>query len=182
MNYVNDLLQSERSSAAATQSHKATAAEAGAPSAAVKLPKLELPTFSGSYTDWTNFKDLFQSLVVDNTSLSNVQKLQYLEVNLSGEASSFLKNVAITSANYESAWKDLKARYENTRAIINSYLRALFNISRGGQNAFTGLKALRDTAIEVTTALTNLERPVAQWGNLLVFPLVQKFDKFTLKE
>ena len=40
-----------------------------------KLPKLDLPTFSGEYEDWENFCDLFTSLV-DNGSIADSAKLQ----------------------------------------------------------------------------------------------------------
>lgn len=36
------------------------------------LPRIDLPKFSGSYIEWANFRDLFESLVVNNERLSNV--------------------------------------------------------------------------------------------------------------
>ncbi|KAL0849314.1 hypothetical protein ABMA28_013636 [Loxostege sticticalis] len=51
----------------------------------VKLPKISIPTFSGNYSEWPTFRDLFVSLVDKNSSLDNVQKLHYLKGQLSGE-------------------------------------------------------------------------------------------------
>lgn len=183
IDFINDLLSPESSSGPSTSSlwpHHETREEGSL--LVARLPRIELPSFSGSYIDWVNFRDLLESLVAKNKSLSNVEKLQYLKVSLSGEATSVLKNVTVTAANYERAWEDLKERYENTRAIINAYLRALFTAAPVGQDTLTGLKQLRDTAVEVTTALANLSRPVQHWGDLLVFLMVQKVDSPTLKE
>lgn len=32
----------------------------------VKLPKISIPTFSGKYSEWTTFKDLFVSMIHNN--------------------------------------------------------------------------------------------------------------------
>ncbi|CAG7820924.1 unnamed protein product [Allacma fusca] len=45
----------------------------------VKLPKFDIPTFSGNLLDWTLFCDLFSSSVHTNASLGDAQKLQYLK-------------------------------------------------------------------------------------------------------
>ena len=41
----------------------------------VKLPTLELPNFYGNYKSWISFKQLFQSLILNDNNLSNIQKL-----------------------------------------------------------------------------------------------------------
>ena len=43
-----------------------------------KLEELKIPKFSGSYSDWKKFYNLFQSNVHQNTNLDNIQKLSYL--------------------------------------------------------------------------------------------------------
>nr|XP_049699691.1 uncharacterized protein LOC110382053 [Helicoverpa armigera] len=48
-----------------------------------KLPRVQLPTFSGRYVEWQSFCDMFTSLVHNNKKLSAVQKLHYLKGNLS---------------------------------------------------------------------------------------------------
>ncbi|XP_045506863.1 uncharacterized protein LOC123703037 [Colias croceus] len=37
----------------------------------LKLPKILLPTFSGSYEDWPSYRDMFQSLVHNNSALGD---------------------------------------------------------------------------------------------------------------
>ena len=48
----------------------------------VRLPKIELPTFSGNILEWESFRDQFKALVDSCNSLSNVQKLMYLTSHL----------------------------------------------------------------------------------------------------
>ena len=50
------------------------------------LPNPSLPTFSGQYEDWNSFKDRFESMVGSRTNLPLVDKLQYLNNCLKGEA------------------------------------------------------------------------------------------------
>ena len=52
-----------------------------------KLPKLNMPTFDGNLLNWQSFWDSFSSAVHDNTTLSDVQKFNYLKSQLYGEAS-----------------------------------------------------------------------------------------------
>lgn len=50
------------------------------------LPRIKLPTFSEDYQLWTSFRDLFATLIRDNTDLTNVEKMHYLKTCVSGEA------------------------------------------------------------------------------------------------
>ena len=83
----------------------------------LKLPKISLPTFSGTYTDWMSFIDLFKSSVDSNSMLSNSQKLHYLKASLKGDAAKLLSSVTISDSNYEVAREILKNRYSNPRLI-----------------------------------------------------------------
>lgn len=53
---------------------------------ALNLPKVTLPTFDGSYDKWKSFRDQFYSMIINEPSLSNVQKLHHLFSCLKGEA------------------------------------------------------------------------------------------------
>lgn len=57
----------------------------GSDSNEIKLPQINIPTFSGKYEEWQTFYDLFTSLIHKNTKLSPVHKLHYLKCNLTGE-------------------------------------------------------------------------------------------------
>ncbi|UYV69731.1 hypothetical protein LAZ67_7000518 [Cordylochernes scorpioides] len=83
----------------------------------VKLPKFNLPVFSGEISQWLSFKDLFLITIDKNTTLSEIQKLQYLHSSLKGDAARIIK-----------AWKTLIERYDNKREIIFSQLDKIFKI------------------------------------------------------
>ena len=107
----------------------AAAPAAGEYANSLKLPLIELPKFSGNYTEWQSFRDLFESIVVDNRTLSQVQRLHYLKASLTGEAGALLKNLAVTEQNYASASETLKTRYENRRVIITSHVHSIVALS-----------------------------------------------------
>ncbi|XP_017875598.1 uncharacterized protein LOC108622314, partial [Ceratina calcarata] len=75
-----------------TNNGSAEASVSEQPHFAIQLPRIVLPKFSGDYTDWENFKDIFESLVVNNDNLSNVQRLHYLKASLIDDAKLVLKN------------------------------------------------------------------------------------------
>jgi hypothetical protein len=65
------------------------------------LPRIELPTYSGVYSEWESFRDAFTTAVVNRHDFSNSHKLQYLKQSLKGPAARIVQNVAVTDANFE---------------------------------------------------------------------------------
>ena len=51
-----------------------------------KLPKLQLPKFGGRVTEWSSFWDLYDSAIHSNSSISKVNKFNYLQTLLEGNA------------------------------------------------------------------------------------------------
>lgn len=66
----------------------------------VKLPRISIPRFTGKYSEWASFRDLFKSLVHKNTSLDYVQRLHYLKSSVSDEAENLLRHIPVTAENY----------------------------------------------------------------------------------
>lgn len=73
-----------------------------------RLPKLNIPTFSGEYKEWPAFKDLFEASVNANASLTGAQKFQHLKGLLEGNAASVIRHLTISDQNYNEAWNKLK--------------------------------------------------------------------------
>ena len=69
----------------------------------VKLPKLEIPYFSGEMLKWAEFWDSFEAAVHLNTSLSELEKLNYLISKRSGEAKNAVSGVQFSNENYQIA-------------------------------------------------------------------------------
>ena len=146
-----------------------------------KLPRLELPIFSGHYEDWENFCDLFTSLVHDSSRLPNVTKLQYLKSCMRDGALDFVKDISVTNANYISTWQALKTRYANPRFTINKHLTMLTELPQMNKESAAELRKLIDESQKVVRALTNLELLVDQWGIWLVFSVANRLDAVTRK-
>nr|XP_034184624.1 uncharacterized protein LOC117606363 [Osmia lignaria] len=148
----------------------------------IKLPQITMPTFSGDFHEWENYRDLFLALVDQNVALTGVQRLHYLKSSLSGEAALTLKNIAVTESNYTTAWELLRKRYDNTRLIVHSHLRTLTEIPNINRPSAKELRNLRDKANDVRQALTNLGRPVASWDDLFNFLIISKLDRASLND
>lgn len=119
----------------------------------IKLPKISIPIFSGNYSEWTTFKDLYLSLIHNNSSLDSVQKMHYLKSHLSGEAEQLLRHVSVTAANYNDAWLTLNNRYNNKKYLVNSLLKRFMNQPGITIESCKGLKDLLDVTNDTLNGL-----------------------------
>lgn len=74
-----------------------------------RLPRIKLPKFSGEYAQWSQLRDLITSMILGNNDLSDVEKLHYLKMSLTGEPSQLLKNVTVAGENLTRSWDTLVA-------------------------------------------------------------------------
>ncbi|KAL0803247.1 hypothetical protein ABMA28_017285 [Loxostege sticticalis] len=148
----------------------------------VKLPKISIPIFSGKYTEWQTFRDLFLSLVHNNKSLDSVQKLHYLKGHLTGEAEQLIRHTPITQANYSQCWEQLEKRYNNKRYLANCILKRLFSQRRLAFESSSGLKELLDNTSDCLNALSNLGVDVSTWDILVIHIVAFKLDLETRKQ
>ncbi|XP_066596911.1 uncharacterized protein [Prorops nasuta] len=146
-----------------------------------KLPKLDLPSFSGKYEDWESFSDLFVSLVHTRSKLSDATKLQYLKSCLTGSAAEFIKGVTITDANYQVTWQALKARYCNPRLIVRNYLFELSSLPSVKKESAEGLRSLLDNAQRIIRGLGSVGMPITQWDVWLVHVVSNLMDSESQK-
>ncbi|XP_048480955.1 uncharacterized protein LOC105389072 isoform X1 [Plutella xylostella] len=174
---LNDLLSECSPSATSRQSAGAASTNMETADASqVKLPRIQLPTFSGSYEEFPAFKDLFTSLVDNNVTLSNVQKLHYLKSSIKGEPESLLKHMQVVECNYEPAWKLLQERYNNMRLITNSVLKRLFNQRKISAPTADNIRSLLDTTNDCLNSLRNLSISTDSWDPVIIFLVIQKLD------
>ncbi|KAL0870614.1 hypothetical protein ABMA27_005574 [Loxostege sticticalis] len=133
-----------------------------------KLPKIVIPNFSGKYTEWITFRDLFMSLIHNNPKLDNVQKMHYLKSSLSGEAEQLLRQIPISEANYERCWSQLKTRYNNKRYLSHFILKRLLSQRNIVVESANALKELIDTTNDCLSGLTNLGIDTANWDIIII--------------
>jgi len=100
---------------------------AGSAIASVRLPKLTLPVFSGGILQWSEFIERFES-AIESSSLSQVEKFNYLRGQLEGEAFTLIAGLPLLSQNYNVAIELLKKRYGNENVCIRAHVRELLNV------------------------------------------------------
>ena len=145
-----------------------------AESAKVKLPKLELKSFSGNYQEWQSFWDTFQSAVDGNTSISPIEKFTYLKSCVTSNAESAIAGLTLTADNYKVAVDILKDRFGKPQLLISNYMDALLKLP--SVNSVHETKKLRELydKIEINIrGLNALGVESQSFGNLLV-PIVME--------
>lgn len=148
----------------------------------IKLPKITIPTFSGSYEEWITFRDMFVSLIHSNATLDDVQRLHYLKGYLTGEAEQLIRQLPITAANYIECWSQLEARYNNINYLSNCILKRLINQKIATKESSVQLKELIDTTTDCLHALNNIGIDVKSWDIIVIYIVSNKLDAETRKQ
>lgn len=146
----------------------------------VRLPKIEIPAFSGDIRDWNDFQNLFKNLVHENASLSNVQRLYYLKTAMKGPALDLVKDFPISDANYPEAWSSLCARYDNKRATIRAHFRDFFSLPKLKNER--EIQELLDNSAKSLRSLKALGENVDQWSTILSYWLTTRLDDKTERD
>ena len=141
----------------------------------VKLPKLSLKKFNGDLTKWTTFWDTFESAVHNNSSLTTIDKFNYLHSLLESIASDAISGLTLTSANYEEAICVLKKRFGNKQLIVNRHMDLLLNLDPvTSQHDLKGLRKLYDVVESNVRSLRALGVQSNSYGGLLTPILISK--------
>ena len=143
-----------------------------------QLPPIPLPKFAGSYLEWRGFAELFRSLVIDNQSICDVERMYHLKASLEGEPASLVKHISL-SAKFETAWDVLEKRYENKRMLITVYLDNILSVPPVKRGSFVDLSCLMNRTIGSLPTLKSLGCSTDTWGELLVFIMSRKLDQET---
>ena len=92
-----------------------------------KLPKLEIKTFSGNRLEWNQFWDTFRT-TIHESSLSEIEKFNYLLSYLSGDALKLLNGLPRNNENYKVAIDLLKDSFGNKQVLLNLHMNRLFEL------------------------------------------------------
>jgi hypothetical protein len=146
-----------------------------------RLPQRQIRHFKGDIMEWTSFWETFNA-AIHTSSLSAVQKFDYLKEYLKGEARLFVENLELTDANYQIAINQLKATYGKAEVLINAHfdkLGALQPVRYGKDVA--ALQNLQLTIQSHISALETLGKPKTSYGSLLGTKLI-KLVPYKLQE
>ncbi|XP_036138363.1 uncharacterized protein LOC118644280 [Monomorium pharaonis] len=142
------------------------------------LPRLGLQKFSGDYCEWRPFRDMFLSMVGNNPTLDDVEKMHYLKSSLTGAAAKLVRNISTSSDSYAIAWKKLVSRYENERLLITAHLDRIADLKRLQSKSARALNDLLSTVSDLLDALNELGC-TDTWDAMLVHRLSRLLDADT---
>ena len=162
----------ERTEQLSSSSHSASSSQSSsrAPYSVpkVKLPKLSLKTFNGDLTTWITFWDNFESSIHNNPDLSAIDKFNYLNSLLEGNAATAISGLTLSSANYDEAVVILKKRFGNRQQIITKHMDVLLSLEAVTSNHnLEGLRYLYDLVESHVRSLRSLGIPSSSYGSLL---------------
>ncbi|XP_011884008.1 PREDICTED: uncharacterized protein LOC105571144 [Vollenhovia emeryi] len=177
---INLIEQTRVASQSSSDTH--TAPQNNSESAHIRLPKIQLPIFSGSYEEWYTFHDSFEKLIHSNANLSSIQKFHYLRSSLKDKAAEVVRSFDITTDNYTEAWQLLNERFDNKRRIVQTHIKAIFEIPPINKENCTALRSLIDNVLKHFKALKALQRPVDTWDDIMIHLVLTKLDSVTVKE
>ncbi|XP_046145890.1 uncharacterized protein LOC123989230 [Osmia bicornis bicornis] len=143
-----------------------------------KLPDIALPRFTGNYTEWPSFLELFTSVVCGKPDLDQVEKFYYLKGCLRGEPAQIVASLPLIGSSLSAALEMLKQRYENKRRLVQAHLDQLVSLPMDQDHA-KALSQLMSTAMETRHAVQNLIEPGKLGDCLLVHQVCRKMDHAT---
>ena len=123
----------------------------------VRLPKVLMPTFSGtSSSEYSTFIQKFNSLIHRDDSLDDVEKLMYLQSGCLDEAKKIADGYAVTAANYQQLRDALHRMFGRKRMVIQSYMESIIdlpNVSKIGLKSFlnsleTAVRSVREYGVD----------------------------------
>lgn len=143
----------------------------------LKIDSIQLPFFNGNLEDWESFRELFEYLVDKSKKLSKAVKFHQLRTHLRGPALDTIRGYQLTGANYESAWKDLKNRYDRTNELVDEYIRKFFEVRAiEYKTTFANVRAIIDVTNQMMRALPGLGVPVDQWDPVVRLIICSKLN------
>lgn len=148
----------------------------------VKLPKLQLCKFDGSFTKWQEFWDSFSASVHNNQAISQIDKMNYLKAQLTNEAKLAISGLTATADNYTAAVNLLTERFGNPQLVIDAHYTALQNLS-AAPNQHDKLRSLVDAieqhlnSLEALGEDVNHRHFISAIKSKLPFPVIVRLEE-----
>ena len=112
-----------------------------------KLPKPTLAKFRGSITNWISFWDAYNSAVHNNAMLSKVDKFNYLNSLLEGEAKRSIQGLTLSESNYDSAVELLHERFGKPQQIISAHMDEIVKLPPSTSDQPSSLRFVYDKLV-----------------------------------
>ena len=92
-----------------------------------KLPKLTIPKFKGTSTDWIRFKSMFTSQI-ESQPISNVDKFSYLMELIGEKPMEIIGNIPMNNDGYIRAWELLQEEYGREQSVIAAHTSEILKL------------------------------------------------------
>ena len=172
LNEVNDESSTSSAEVPEVNTTHTPVTQVVAPNFHAKLPKLVLLKYKGEATKWHSFWDSFKSAVHENTTLSAIERFNYLILLLEGAAYRAVQGLTITEDNYNSAIELLHERFGKPQHIISAHMDELLKTQGcNDSDRHSSLRYVYDKITVHIRGLASLGVDSAQYGSLLI-PIV----------
>jgi len=148
----------------------------------LRLTPIKLPVFNNKPTEFKRFFNTFNSLVLNNEPLDNIQRYYYLLSVVSGEAHELIENLPVTADNSPIAWKLICDRYDNPRLIANAHVRVLLSPPVVSKECPQTLRSLLNHCKSNVNAIEALNLNVPGHELIITQLCLEKIDSNTRKD
>ena len=133
----------------------------------MKVPKLQLKSFSGELMKWTPFGESFESAIHNNRQLSDIEKFNYLSSLLERSAREAILGLSLYAANYQKAIETLKKRFGSKQQIKDRHMNILVHLETvTSPHNVKALCRLFDTVSSHIRSLESLGLDPRSYGSL----------------
>lgn len=148
----------------------------------IKLPVVNIHSFSGNLQEYKSFIDLFTALITKNSKLSESEKLYYLRSYLTGEALQIVNKLPVTNDNFEIALELLDKRFNNKKQIVNSHIHQLFNVPSIDKCNQVNLRRFINNSKSVLDSISNLNLSHEELSEALLLHVLENKIDFNTKQ
>ena len=162
-----------------SQFHHSSLKQAPMPQMHINLPKINIKSFGGDPLEGLTFWDSFSAAIDKNLELSDVEKMNYPNGMLKGEAASTISWLPLTEENYRKATQLLKERFHKTQNLTNTCMESLPKIHVPTSDT-KNLREFHDIYETNICGLETLGIMTESYGSLLIPILLKKIPDDTL--
>ncbi|KAI8116017.1 hypothetical protein CVS40_11844 [Lucilia cuprina] len=144
-----------------------------------RLPNKRLPKFNRKYSEYKNFMSLFEILVHQDPTLTNIEKFYHLISCLSDDALGTVKAFKISEENYPKALASHKKVYDNECLIFFDNISKLFDLPEITKPSASALRSIIDTVSTIYDSLLSIGNDKKIANAILIHLVISKVDPIT---
>lgn len=147
----------------------------------VKMRRLNIERFSGDFSKWPKFKELFEEFVHNNVKLADVTKfLRLALIQPDSEASQTISGFTRVGANYQAAWEQLCQTYDNSRKLVEDLVGNFLDLAPISVPTRSAMVTLINSTNHLVASLPKYDIAVNHWDPIVVQILTRKLDNETI--